>query len=128
MTIGGLADRVSYSPDLIPFMTPEEVAECLNLPPRTIYRAAREGKIKGCKVGRAVRLTPEDVAFSTFISFPHKDSAEKRLGLCRDLYAYLFRGLPDAEKRLEYLDVALADKLRGYAEEWELEKSILAQA
>lgn len=38
--------------------TADELAEALQIHPRTVYRLGREGKLKRVRVGRSVRFVP----------------------------------------------------------------------
>ena len=47
--------------DLKPVLTPDEVAEYLQLTPDTIYRYIRQGKLVAARMGRHYRVRREDV-------------------------------------------------------------------
>ena len=42
-------------------LTPQEVAEYLQLAPDTVYRYIRQGKLVACKLGRQYRIPKENV-------------------------------------------------------------------
>ncbi|MBC7264783.1 MAG: helix-turn-helix domain-containing protein [Chloroflexi bacterium] len=42
-------------------LTPQEVAEYLQLAPDTVYRYIRQGKLVACKLGRQYRVPKENV-------------------------------------------------------------------
>lgn len=42
------------------FKTPEELAKALNVKPVTVYNFCRQGRIESVKVGRLVRIPPEE--------------------------------------------------------------------
>mgnify|MGYP001039080493 CR=1 FL=1 len=44
-------------------LTPQEVAEYLQLAPETVYRYIREGKLVASKLGRQYRIPKENVEF-----------------------------------------------------------------
>jgi putative molybdopterin biosynthesis protein len=48
--------------------TVEQVAEQLKVHPRTVYRLLDAGELKGIKVGRQWRITPE--ALNSFLQLP----------------------------------------------------------
>ena len=42
------------------FRTPEELAQALNVKPVTVYAFCRQGRIESVKVGKLVRIPPEE--------------------------------------------------------------------
>ena len=44
-----------------PLLTPEQVAEKLNVPERNVLRWLRSGYMPGVKVGKEWRISPEDL-------------------------------------------------------------------
>jgi excisionase family DNA binding protein len=46
---------------MVSLMTASDVAQCLQVKPRTIYEWAERGMIPCVKLGRLIRFRPEDV-------------------------------------------------------------------
>ena len=49
-------------------LTPQEVAEYLQITPDTVYRYIREGKLVACKLGRHYRIPKENIELFLLIA------------------------------------------------------------
>jgi len=49
--------------NLPPFITVNQAAAALQVSPDTIYRAVAARELRACRIGRCVRIAPEDLAY-----------------------------------------------------------------
>ena len=49
--------------NLPPFITVNQAAQALQVSPDTIYRAVAAQDLRACRIGRCVRIAPEDLAY-----------------------------------------------------------------
>ncbi len=50
----------------IRFLTPSEIAETLTLAPATVYNLINSGELKAARIGRSLRVDPQD--FEAYIN------------------------------------------------------------
>ncbi len=84
-------------------MTPEQVAEYLQLPPETVYRLIRRKKLAASRIGRAYRIPREDL--ETYL-LTHSTRPQVRKALFDRALGYAERYNPggDGDAFLEELE------------------------
>lgn len=73
-----------------------EAAAILRIKPLTLYRWGYMGKLNYSRIGKALRITPEEICFADFVS-SRPNNARTRLKFCASIYDIYLRKYPEKE-------------------------------